>query len=1122
MEIKLIYIRSLLRKRILKTIMKLFIFLFSTAVFCLVPENTLSQEKITIEKDRTVSADQVFKIIKKQTDLNFIYPKSLFKGASKIQLTKGEVKVSELIDRVLFKNNLSFELTKNNTILIKKRRLAKPVSKQNQGLRITGQILDEVGVGLPGATIVEVGTTNGTTTDFDGNFSLEVTDENATISISYIGYKTQKLSVGDRTQFKVSMEMDSQGLDEVVIVGYGSKSKKTLTGSVATVEGETLTQTPSANVSANLQGRLPGLIANQRTGQPGSDDPSILIRGAATLNNNNPLVIIDGVPRGNLSRLNPSDIENISVLKDASAAIYGARAANGVILVTTKKGRSGKTEFNLSFDTAISKPTVVPEVLGSVAYAETYNEGEFYAQGRPSANDFTPFYSEADIQKFRDGSDPILYPNTDWAQETLKSMPLQQRFNLSASGGSDKISYLLSYSFLNQEGHYINNPTNYRQHNVRVNVEADLTDNLTMGANLSGIINKKDYSVAGNFVNFYNILRALPTLPARYPNGDIAPGRLGENPLLLDRRGYNRIEQTPLYTTFTATYKVPFVKGLKIDASFNYDQDNHTDRTWTLPYTFSSYNVNTGNYDQRTLGPPTPNLSDRYDKFTTLLYNYRLSYDTKFGDHNVSALVGQEQQQNEHSYVQAYRQNYVSSAIDQLNAGSNAPEDKNNSGTTTASAYNNYFGRFNYDFKSKYLLEFLFRYDGSQIFAEGERYGFFPAVSGGWRLSEEPFIRDNVSFIDNLKLRFSYGELGNDAVGQYQYLQSFSFNNNYVFGSTDVPGVSANTLPNAYITWEKSKKTDIGLEADFLGGLLGTELTFWTENRSDILTSRNLSIPQIVGFPGLPDENIGEVDSKGFEIVLTHQNSIGEDFNYSVNANVAYATSEVVFMDEVPNDEAYQDQTGKPINAGLFYETDGIFNTQEELDAYPHRANSGLGDIKIIDLNEDGEINDLDKFRYDKTDTPEWVFGLNAGINYKNFDMNLFFQGQAGAVNYATRFEDLGTTEPANAFVLRAEDRWTVDNPNGTMPRARHDNPGDNTFFLFDATFVRLKSAEIGYSLPEDVISKIGLGGVRLYVSGSNLLTWAKEIEFTDPEVSGQALFYPQLRVINYGINVNF
>ncbi|MDO5968494.1 TonB-dependent receptor [Flavivirga aquimarina] len=1101
--------------------MKIYIFLIGTTVFCLTSGSSFSQEKIMIKKNQLVTVDHVFKIIKKQTDLNFVYPKSLFKDSSKVHLEKGEIKVSELIERVLSTNNLSFELSKNNTVLIREK--PKPLKyreNQQEGIRISGKIFDETGAALPGATIIEVGTINGTTANFDGNFSLNVANENSEVIVSYLGYESQTLAVGDRRQFDITLKVDSQNLEEIVIVGYGTKTKKTLTGSVATVQGEVLQQTPSSNVSANLQGRLPGLISNQRSGEPGNDNPNILIRGTGTLNNNNPLVIIDGVPRANISRLNPDDIENISVLKDASAAIYGARAANGVILVTTKKGKTGKPVFNLSYDMAFSRPTITPDVLDAVTYAETFNEGEFYAQGRPNSSDFNPFYSEADIQKFRDGSDPILFPNTNWAEETLKSMPLQKRLSLSARGGAEKVRYLFSYSFLSQEGNYINNPTNFRQHNIRANVDVDLTDNLTFGANLSGIINKKEYSVVGNFVNFYNILRALPTLPSVYPNGLIAPGRLGENPLLLNQRGINKIEETPIYTTFTVSYKVPFVEGLRFDASINYDQDNHTNKRWVLPYSFNQFNVGTGEYDVQTLGPPTPNLTDRFDKFTTLLHNYRISYENKFGNHSIGAMIGQEQQKNKRTWIQAYRQNFISTSIDQINAGSNAPEDKNNAGTTTASAYNNYFGRFNYDFKSKYLLEFVFRYDGSQTFPDGNRYGFFPAISGGWRMSEEPFMK-KISFIDNLKLRFSYGELGNDRVGQYQYLQTFSFNNNYVFGTSDVPGISANTLPNPNITWEVSRKTDFGIEATLFEGKFGLEFTLWNENRSNILISRNLSIPEIVGFPGLPDENIGEVDSNGFELVLTHRNSMG-DFNYSLSGNVAYATSEVVFLDETPNAEDYQNQTGRPVGASLYYETDGIFNTQEELDSYPSRGGSGVGDIKIIDLNDDGVINENDRFRFDKTVTPEWVFGLNTNFNYKNLDLNLFFQGQTGAFNYATRFEDLGTTEPANGFVDRATNRWTVDNPNGTMPRARHDNPGNNTFFLFDATFIRLKSAELGYSLPQNLISKIGLQGCRIYVSGSNLLTWAKEIKWSDPEVSGQVLYYPQLRVINYGINVKF
>ncbi|MEQ9304039.1 MAG: SusC/RagA family TonB-linked outer membrane protein, partial [Marinoscillum sp.] len=529
---------------------------------------------------------------------------------------------------------------------------------------------------------------------------------------------------------------------------------------------------------------------------------------------------------------------------------------------------------------------------------------------------------------------------------------------------------------------------------------------MTVGANLSGIINKKEYPSEGTWVNFYNILRALPTIPAVYPNGMIAPGRFAQNPLLLDRRGYKQIDETPLYTTFTGTYDLPFIEGLRLDASFNYDLDNHTDKTWQLPYMYNEYDVNTGEYNELITGPPSPILTDRYDKFTTMMFNFRLNYEVSLGDHNITAMVGQEQQKNKHSWIQAWRQNFVSSSIDQINAGSTAPEDRNNAGTTTESAYNNFFGRLNYDYRSKYLVEFLFRYDGSQIFPDGERYGFFPGVSAGWRLSEEPFIRDNLNFVDNLKLRFSHGKIGNDRVPQWQYLQAFTFVDNYVFGSSDVPGVRAGTLPNPGITWETSQKTDVGLEAEFIRGLIGMEATLWKENRSNILAARNLSIPHILGFPGLPDENIGEVDAKGFELIMTHQNTI-DQIKYSISGNVAHASSKIVFMDETPNTEEYQNQTGKPVSSALYYKTDGIFNTQEELDSYPHRGSTQLGDLKIVDLNDDGVIDANDRYRHDKTATPEWVFGLNTSLTYQSFDLSVFFQGQAGAVNYATRFEDL-------------------------------------------------------------------------------------------------------------------
>jgi TonB-linked SusC/RagA family outer membrane protein len=486
------------------------------------------------------------------------------------------------------------------------------------------------------------------------------------------------------------------------------------------------------------------------------------------------------------------------------------------------------------------------------------------------------------------------------------------------------------------------------------------------------------------------------------------------------------------------------------------------------------------------------------------------------------AMLGQEQQQNTYSYAEAYRRNFVSPAIDQINAGSSDPNDKNNSGNASASAYNNYLGRFNYEFQSKYLFEFSFRNSGSQNFPTSSRYGFFPAIQGGWRISEENFIKNNLPFVNNLKIRATYGEVGNDRVPQYQYLQLFSFGGNYVFGSNDSPGITSSTLPNPNITWEVSKKTDFGLETSLWDGLFGFDFTYFLEKRTDILAQRNLSIPGVVGFPALPSENIGKVNNRGYEIEVKHRNTF-KGLKYGISANMSYVKSNVVFLDETPNPEApWKSVTGNPVGANLIYKADGIFNTQEELDAYPHQNGTQLGDIKIVDYNNDGVIDSNDQYRFNKTATPEIVFGMTMNFEWHNLDLNLFFQGQTNAYNYDASFASLGNSNFDNTYVARANNRWTVDNPNGTMPRADSFSPGTNTFFLYDATFVRLRSLELGWTVPKKFMSTVGVNSLRFYASAFNLLTWAKEIKWSDPEISGSSLVYPQLRTINLGVSVKF
>jgi TonB-linked SusC/RagA family outer membrane protein len=1002
--------------------------------------------------------------------------------------------------------------------------------------KITGKIVAGDSA-VTGATISVKGKPVSTQTDARGNFTIEAAS-NATLVISSVGYITQEIEVANRNLLIVEMQLASTQLGEVVVVGYGTQKRATLTGSISTVTGNEIVKSPSPNVTSSLQGRLPGLIANQRSGTPGRDNPDILIRGTgsvpppgATFNDllalNAPLVIIDGVPRDNIGRLNPQDIESISVLKDGSAAIYGARAANGVILVTTKSGSTGKADFTLSYNYAINSPTKIPDVLDAATFAEVYNEGVYYRSGR-DPNNYTPQYTDEQIQKMRDGSDPNLNPNTDWVGVMLRDSYVKN-LNFTVNGGSDKVRYLLSFGSLQQDGNFRGNSMLYKQYNFRAKVDIKLAENLTVGANISGILKDGRYpgrtgTDPGGNIDFYGILGANPTLVAIYPNGLIGPGRLNQNALLQDQMGYHRDNDIPLFSTFTANYAVPFIKGLKLDASFNYDLRNQFTKIWETPYFYHEYNPSTGDYDKKKgTGIANPNLTDNYSRWTTVLSNFRISYDKTFlADHHITAMLGWEQQRNNFSFAGATRRNFLSTAIDQLNQGSQAAEDQGVAGSASLSAYNNYLGRINYDYQAKYLLEFLFRYDGSQIFPEENRYGFFPGISAGWRLSEENFFQTALPFVNQLKLRASYAELGNDRVGSFNYLQSFFIGQNYVFGTTDAAGIYASLLANPNITWERAKKTDIGLEAELWNGKLGVDFTYWTQKRTDILYRRNLSVPAIFGFPTLPYENLGKVNSHGVELVLTNRGNMGQ-VTYSVSGNVAYNINKAVFLDEVPPTEEYQKLTGMPVFTGLYYKADGIFNTQDELDKHPHDANTQVGDIKIVDLNGDGQINADDRYRVPFTTVPKYVFGLNSNFQYKNFDLNIFLQGQAGVRNYDDRAAALGETDFTNATVWRATDRWSESNPNGSKPRAAAYQPGNTTFFLFDASFVRLKTVELGYSIAPSLLAKTRfLKNLRVYVSAFNLATWAKEIKWADPEFNGSYFNYPPSRVINFGASIKF
>jgi TonB-linked SusC/RagA family outer membrane protein len=1075
--------------------------------------------KLTLDL-KNVTLLELFEEIESASEFRFFYDSNEIDLTKKVSVKVDKSKIEEILVNVFEETSYDYELIDRH-VIIKNTESDKTVATRGEQQKsILGKVTDSTGGSLPGVSVVVKGTTTGTVTDVDGNYAMSDVPGNATLQFSFVGMKMQEIAVEGKTTINVVLLDEYIGIEEVVAVGYGTQRKETLTGSISSLDGDEISVSPAPNVSSSLAGRLPGLTINQRSGEPGQDDPDILIRGSGTTGDNTVLVIIDGVERDGMSRLNPEDIESFTVLKDASAAIYGARAANGVILITTKKGKIGKPVFDFSYNRSYSRPTKVQDVLDGPLYATVMNEGAYYRAGR--TDDWTATYSDEYIEITEAGTDPVLHPNTDWMDEVLKPFAVQNRVNFSVRGGTDKVQYFVSFGALGQDGNFDYNKTQYNQYNVRSNLTLDLTDNLKLGVNLSGRFDDGSYPSQGTSTNFINILLASPLLVSKYPNGLLAGGRFGQSPLLNDQMGEKTYENTPIYTTFTAEYDVPFVDGLKVTGTFNYDIANAFTKTWETPYTYWEYDSDTEEYIETDGSITVASLTDKYEKTKGYLYNFKLDYAKKFGDHAMAIMVGTEQQKNTYNWATAYVEDFLSTAIAQINVGSSSTDDQTVSGSAEESAYVNYFGRFNYNYKEKYLLELLFRYDGSQNFPEDTRYGFFPAISAGWRLSEEKFIQEKLPYVNNLKLRASYGEIGNDRVDDYQYLQTYSFGNDYVFGGSDEAGIYANTMPNPNITWEVSKKTDIGLEAGLWDGLFGFDLTFFLEKRSNILETRNVSISDVFGFSSLPDENIGKVNNKGFELVLSHRNKFGE-FNYQVGANVAFARSKIIFMDEVSYEGyEYYAQTGKPVGASRYYQADGIVNDQDELDEYILlKSSAQLGDTKLIDMNEDGSITSADQVTSDLTSTPEYVFGLSFGAQYKQFDFSMFWQGQTNVEHYDARFPRLGRSNAENSIAARAKDRWTEDNIDGTMPRADDGSSWNNTLFVFDASFIRLKTIEFGYTVSSRWISKAGLSDVRLYCSGFNLFTFAKN-DWIDPEVDSNFTYYPQQKTLNIGVNVKF
>ncbi len=1007
-----------------------------------------------------------------------------------------------------------------------------------QSKTVTGVVIDTTGETVIGASIVEKGTTNGTITDFDGNFTLTVSDENAVLQISYIGYTTQEISLTGKTSINVTLLEDSEMLEEVVVVGYGTQKKESVVGAISQVSSKDLLSTPSANVSQAIAGKIPGVITSQTSGAPGSDDTQIYIRGRATFAGDaQPLVLVDGIER-EFSQIAPDDIETISVLKDASAtAVYGVRGANGVMLITTKRGKEQKPEVSLTANWQIQSPTRKDTYLNSYQ-SVTLLEEALANDGLPSQ------FSASDIDLYRQSSagqlkglQALLYPNVDWYDEVLNNTAPAQRYNVNVRGGTKRMRYYASGEFYTQSSmvkdlsndQYGNSSSpSYRRYAFRANTDFFLTKDLTFSINFGTRFEERrgpNTTETSDYSEIFYELNHTPgwLFPVSYQveNGDETKILYGgssqyQNNIVaaLADGGYYRAVNTINETNFIVDYKLDWLtEGLSVKGMLSFDYENYHKNLYSAG--FATYELNDrDNYtsiDAYNQFNADEELTNSYE-FETIYKLYmeaQANYARRFGKHDVTAMM---------LYMQNdYRYN-----------------------SDLAQRYQGLVGRVTYGYDDRYLAEFNAGYNGSENFIKGKRFGFFPSFSVGWRVSNEAFMEGTYNWLNNLKLRASYGQVGNDVYSVNGIRQRFLYEqkwlqiaNDYFFGTTGNTGIYESQYPNYNVTWERAHKIDVGLEFGLFSGMLNGTFDFFYEKRNDILTEY-LTRPEWVGVTMAAD-NLGKTKNSGFELELKHNYHIGKDFTYNVGFTFSHARNKILAMDEPNTKEKYRKQEGHPINQYFGLVSEG-FVTQSDLNSgnLPtslFTENVQVGDLKYKDMNGDGYIDERDVTFIGNSDVPENMYALNVGVNYKNWGFSVMFQG----VDHVSRYYD---AEAMYAFVNGGKvkehhlKRWNPEQTesynlsHAEYPLLHYAGYGDhnqrqNSFFLKNGAFLRLKNIELSYDLPAEWIKHVGMSDCRIYINANNLITWDHLGKLTDPESNGSNR-YPIMRTVNFGVNIKF
>ena len=970
-----------------------------------------------------------------------------------------------------------------------------------------GNVKDAAGEPVIGASVVVKGTTNGTITDFDGNFELSGVSKGATLEISFVGYATQEMTFNGQT-INVVLKENNEMLDELVVVGYGVQKKANLTGSVASINAEALESRAVASVSAAMAGTMPGVTSIQTSGAPGAQTGSITIRGKNSINAASPLVIVDGVP-GSMNNIDPQDIESISVLKDAaSAAIYGVQAANGVILITTKKGKSGqKARVNYSGLVSWASPTAKLDFLDAAGYATLYNEATL--NDNPSA---TLPYSDEDIELYRNGKDPIGHPNTNWYDEVFKKNAMETQHSLSVSGGSETTTYMASVAYLFQDG--LSQEKNYERYNGRVNLDSKIAKWINLGINASAYrgINNDEYEGFGSLLQYSN--RISPTTPIYKEDGSYHYSGM-QNPVAQQgKTGSQRTMDQQLnanvYVNLTP------IEGLSIKGTYSLRHDYRDYRAFKKEYSYDTFNSGARSGDRRQYN---------WNWYTTqLLANYMKS----LGEHSFNLLAGFEEQEYKYDYLTASRSGGGNNDLDESLNTLNASTQKNSDGGYET-ARRSFFGRLQYDYLGKYLFEANFRSDASSRFPKENRWGYFPAFSAGWRVSEEAFVKDNADWLSNLKLRLGWGRTGNEELASddiYPAVATYTYGN-ALLGNSLYTTAYESRYVNNQLQWATVTNYELGIEAGFLDNKVGFELSLYKKKTDDMLLY--LPIQGVIGMSE-PAQNAGSVENTGFDLSIFHNNRINKDWSYAINFNVAYVKNEITDMrgteGKDPSNDKFWRLEGYPIGSFYGYVAEGLFKTQEELDTHPKRTGrEKLGDIKYKDLNDDKKIDAADREVIGKN-FPTWTGGLNVAVYYKDFDFSMLWQGAFDVDAYYTGEAAYAFFNSGKVLTKHMDRFHEVNNPNGNFPRlslSDQTNYQTSSYWLEDASYVRLKNISLGYNLPKSLLTKFGVEKAKVFVSGENLLTFSG-LDGLDAESPSdtRGAFYSNVKKVSLGLKVSF